>query len=77
VPLPRLVRTSSFRLTLFYAGMFCLSFLILFGVIYWFALGLMGQQIDATVANEIAEIRAAAGDRDIVGLGEEVQLMTS
>jgi signal transduction histidine kinase len=76
VPLPRLVRTSSFRLTLFYAGMFCLSFLILFGVIYWFALGLMGQQIDATVANEIAEIRAAAGDRDIVGLGEEVQLMT-
>jgi signal transduction histidine kinase len=70
VPLPRFVRTSIFHLTLLYAGMFCVSFIILFGIIYWFALGLMAQQIDATVGSEIWEIRSSSagldGIRDVV-----------
>jgi hypothetical protein len=35
VALPRILRTSSFHLTLAYAGLFGASVVILFGVIYW------------------------------------------
>jgi len=35
--LTKLLRTSSFRLTMLYAGMFMASVLVLFGVIYWWA----------------------------------------
>ena len=38
-----LFRTSSFRLTLLYAGLFTASVLILFGIIYWRAAGYAAQ----------------------------------
>src|SRR4051812_34104860 len=72
----RIFRLSSFRLTLAYAGIFCLSFLVLFALIYWYAMRLMEAQIDATVASEIAEIRAGAGNGDIQRLRDAVQLMS-
>lgn len=74
--LPRLFRVSSFRLTVAYAGMFCLSFVVLFVLIYWYALRLVEAQIDATVASEIAEIRASAGGTGIEGLRAAVEIMS-
>ena len=76
MPLPRIFRLSSFRLTLAYAGLFCLSFLILFAAIYWYAARLIEAQIDKTVTSEVAEIQASAGNRGLVGLADAVQLMT-
>ena len=52
----RFVRTSSFRLTLLYAAMFCASFLILFGLIYWSSAQFMERQIDTTVSREVADL---------------------
>src|ERR1700761_9212615 len=60
VRLPRVLRTTSFRLTLLYAGLFCASVLVLFGAMYWFGTAFITDQIDRTVASEIAEMRTAA-----------------
>jgi len=70
--LPRIFRTSIFRLTLLYAGLFSLSVLVLFVAIFWFGSGYVESQIDQAVTNELAEIqsRAAFGDlnhyRDVI-----------
>jgi signal transduction histidine kinase len=58
VPLPKLFRTSSFRLTLMYAALTGVSYLLLFGVVFWSTTRFMQQQIDATVSSEVAEILA-------------------
>jgi signal transduction histidine kinase len=60
VRLPRLFRTTSFRLTLLYAGLFSLSVLFLFVAVYWSTVGLMSRQIDETVRNELTELQSAA-----------------
>ena len=56
----RLFRTSSFRLTLLYAALSGLSFLVLFGVVFWSTTRYMERQIDATVATELDEVQADA-----------------
>ena len=53
---PKLFRTSSFRLTLLYAGLFGVSVMSLFGVIYWSTVGYMSRQIDQSVEGELAEL---------------------
>ena len=58
--LPRPFRTSTFRLTLLYAGMFAVSVLILFGIVVFSATKFIARQIDATVASELAEVQADA-----------------
>jgi signal transduction histidine kinase len=56
VILPRVLRTSSFRLTVLYAGLFGVSVLILFAVIYW-ATGLyMTSSLDAAVDSDLTEL---------------------
>lgn len=72
---PRLFRTSSFRLTLLYAGLTGASFLLLFGVVYWSTTRFMDRQIDATVASELAEIQADARDDGIDSMRGNVQAM--
>jgi signal transduction histidine kinase len=69
---PRFARTSSFRLTLLYGGLFSLSALVLFGVIYWLATSYIEGQIDAVVKSEIAEEQADADGRGLAGLREVV-----
>ena len=54
--LPRLLRTSSFRLTLLYAVLFGASALILFGGIYWTTASFMQSQFDASVRDELNEV---------------------
>ena len=65
---PRSLRTSSFRLTILYAAVFGVSGLLLFGVIAWAVNSFMAEQLDATVANELAEVQADAGGRQIAAL---------
>lgn len=61
--LPRLARTSSFRLTFVYAALFSASVLVLFAMIYWAASFYMTRQIDAAVDSDVTELEAglAAG----------------
>jgi hypothetical protein len=61
VRLSRLFRTSSFRLTLIYAGLFAVSAIILFGVIYWTTASFMEGQFDASVGDELNEVLGDAG----------------
>jgi signal transduction histidine kinase len=56
VPLPRVFRTSSFRLTLLYAALFSLSVIVLFAVIYWSTAFHMTGQLDAAVSSDFAEL---------------------
>ncbi len=55
----RLLRTSSFRLTLRYALITGISFLLMFGIMIWSATHYMKEQIDASVAAELREIDIA------------------
>lgn len=71
---PRLLRTSSFRLTLLYAGLFSISVSVLFGIVYWFAANSISGQIDSAVASELAEEQADAGVRGLEGLQELIKL---
>jgi signal transduction histidine kinase len=56
VALPRILRTSSFRLTLLYAGLFGFSALILLGVIYWATGVYMSSSLDAAIDSDIIEL---------------------
>ena len=59
VALPRILRTSSFHLTLAYAGLFGASVLILFGVIYWATSMYMADSLDAAVDSDLTELEDA------------------
>jgi signal transduction histidine kinase len=59
VALPRIVRTSSFRLTLLYAGLFGSSALILLGVIYWATGVYMSSSLDAAIDSDITELEGS------------------
>jgi signal transduction histidine kinase len=59
VTLPRILRTSSFHLTLAYAGLFGASVLILFGVIYWASGEYIADSLDAAVDSDITELEDA------------------
>lgn len=54
--LTRLFRTTGFRLAALYAGLFGVSVLALFGVIYWITSGALHQQVAANIDDEIAEL---------------------
>ena len=66
--LPRILRTTSFRLTLLYAALFCGSVLVLFGAMFWYGTGYVAAQIDKTVANEMTEIERSAGGSSVEAL---------
>jgi signal transduction histidine kinase len=70
----KLVRTSSFRLTLLYAALSALSFLVLFGVVLWYTTSYMDRQIDATVATELSEVQAdaAGGIEQLRGIVQDL-----
>jgi signal transduction histidine kinase len=54
--LPRVLRTSSFRLTLLYAGLFGCSALILVGVIYGWTGMYMASSLDTAIDSDITEL---------------------
>ena len=72
---PRLLRTTNFRLTVFYAGSFSLSVLAVFAIVAWSTTQFMKRQIDITVSNEIVEVLADSAGRGPEGLAVIVQQM--
>jgi signal transduction histidine kinase len=64
VRLPRPLRTSSFRLTVLYAAMFSVSGIVVFVIVAWLVGSFMAEQLDVTVANELAEVQADAGGQN-------------
>jgi signal transduction histidine kinase len=76
VRIPRVLRTSSFRLTLFYGVPTLLGYLLLFGIVFWSTRHFMEQQIDASVAGELAEIRAAAPTDTLPQLRDVVESLS-
>jgi signal transduction histidine kinase len=69
----RVLRTSSFRLALVYAGLTGISFLVLFGVIFLSTARFMRHQIDDSVNSEIDEIRSGTHGLDAAQTGAFVQ----
>ena len=74
--LPRPLRTSSFRLTVLYAVIFSVSGLVVFAIVAWLVSSFMAEQLDATVANELAEVQADAGSQDTGALKRVVTGLT-
>jgi signal transduction histidine kinase len=72
VPIPRIFRTSSFRLTVLYGGLTSLGYLLLFGIVFWATTHAMERQIDASVAGELTEIQSAAPDGNTTSLRDAV-----
>lgn len=72
----KLLRTSSFRLTLLYSAVFVLSAAVLFGAVTWLATTFMARQIDATVANELAEVQADADGMEGARLARVIDELT-
>jgi signal transduction histidine kinase len=68
----RLVRTTTFRLTLVYLGLFMASVLVILGMIWWFTAGYVERQTNETIAVEIAGLREQYQRRGLVGLAEVV-----
>ena len=60
VRLAKLVRTSSFRLTLLYACLFSASVVVLFGVVYWATAFYMTAQLEAGIDSDITELMNGA-----------------
>jgi signal transduction histidine kinase len=54
----RIFRTTGFRLAALYAGLFGLSVLALFGVIYWITTDALRQQLEANIQGEVAALVA-------------------
>ncbi len=52
----RILRTTGFRLAALYAGLFGLSVLVLFGVIYWITSDALRQQLAANIEGEVAAL---------------------
>jgi signal transduction histidine kinase len=77
VRLPKVFRTSSFRLTLLYAALTGVSYLVLFGVVFWSTAYFMERQIDASVAGELTEIQANVQGGDLQQLQEVVRALNS
>lgn len=64
-------------MTLLYAGLTGLSYLLLFGVVYWSTANSMERQIDTSVAGELAEIQAGAASGGLQRLREVVRELNS
>jgi signal transduction histidine kinase len=75
VQIPRVFRTSSFRLTVLYGGVTSLGYLLLFGIVFWATTHAMERQIDASVAGELTEIQSATPGGNIASLRDGVAAM--
>lgn len=73
----RLIRTSSFRLTLLYAGLFAFSVLVLLGAMLWWGTSFIAREIDTTVANELSEVQSDAARPNSGGMRAVVAAMTA
>ena len=73
MPLPRLLRTTSFRLILLSAAIFTASVAVLFAIIYWSSAGFMSRQLDEEVAAELRDIETGEAPKGLQAVKEEVE----
>jgi signal transduction histidine kinase len=71
--LPRILQTSSFRLTLLYAALFGISLLILLGIVYGATGAYMSSSLDAAVDSDITELEDSLQIGGNGALTEEVK----
>jgi signal transduction histidine kinase len=64
-PIPRFIRSSSFRLTLVYTAITVTGFLLLFADVYWSTSSFLSGQIDSSVRDQLAQLAAEAGSGSI------------
>jgi signal transduction histidine kinase len=72
VRLPRICRTSSFHLTLLFAGLFNLSALVLFAVIYWSTAFYMTSQLDDAIDSDLTELRQEMPAGGLAGIARMI-----
>lgn len=72
----RLLRTQSFRLTLLYVALFSTSVLVLFAVIHWTTVGVIGQQMDAALEAELGELESFHRAQGVIALVTEIAKRT-
>jgi signal transduction histidine kinase len=61
--MPRFIRTTSFRLTALYAGLFAASTAVLFGIVYWVTGSVLQEQVRLSLQSEMASVEAeGSGD---------------
>lgn len=53
---PRVLRTTSFRLTALYAGLFAASAIVLFGIVYWVTGDVLYQQLRLSLRSEMVSL---------------------
>ena len=73
VALPIILRTSSFRLTLLYAGLFGVSVLILLEVVYWATGVYISNSLDAAIDSDITELEESLRAGGIEALAAQVK----
>jgi signal transduction histidine kinase len=73
VRLPRICRTSSFQLTLLFAGLFNASALVLFAVIYWSTAFYMTSQLDDAVDSDLTELRQEMPAGGVAGIARMIE----
>jgi signal transduction histidine kinase len=72
VSMPKLFKSSTFRLALIYMALFGLSVLLLLGFIYWSTAGYMVRQTEATIEAEIIGLAERYEMSDLPGLSKVI-----
>ncbi len=70
---PRLLRSTTFRLTLVYLCLFSSALLVVLGIVYWHATTAVSRQINATIDAEITALAEQFNQRGLVGLIRAVE----
>ncbi len=65
---PKLLKTFSFRLALWYVGLFAVSATVIFGFIYWAAVTFMARQTDEIIETETWSLAEQYDQRGLGGL---------
>jgi signal transduction histidine kinase len=73
VKTPRFIRTTSFRLTTLYAGLFAASTAVLFGIVYWVTGGVLHEQVRLSLQSEMASLEANSETEGSGDLSAEIK----
>ncbi len=69
---PKLLKTFSFRLALWYVGLFAVSATVVFGFIYWAAVTFMLRQTDEIIETETWQLVEQYDDRGLAALSMQI-----
>lgn len=67
------LRTTTFRLALLYAGLFFVSFVVIFGAVYWTADTLATRDRRATIAADMEGLRQAYESGGVLGVASAIE----